>query len=347
MEKNSYIFSADLLATVSALPKNFELNSEHGRLLYGSEIDKIIKLTGINKRHIAPENLSVFDLSLAAAQNLLKLTNIDPKKIKVLLYVSFTHENNLSGDANKLLFNLNLPNDILTLDIKSACSGFLSTALLASAILSNFDEESYALIVDGDVQSKFISREDRGTYPILADAATASLFKKSINNSKIFSFSKGSGQKDLFIKGFSSKNKPVPENFNSYSYDGKNKINDFQIFMNGLNVYKFVLFDVLPLINEFINQTNCEFDFFVPHQANGLIVSDLSKRLGLINKTLFSLNEYGNVGSCSIPLTISMHIPNNSDKSYKLLISGFGAGLSANVGIINVAPHFKSNILFI
>jgi 3-oxoacyl-[acyl-carrier-protein] synthase-3 len=347
MLNNFYHLNLDLVSVFSAVPKNYELNTNEGRSLFGNDIDKIIRLTGINKRHIAQEGLSVFDLSFLAAKNLLDSSEINKKDIKVVLYVSFTHENNLSGDVNKLISLLGLPSNILSIDIKSACSGYLSTTLLASSILTSFDENSYALVIDGDVQSKFISKQDRATYPILGDASTASLFKKSKSTSLVYSFSKGSGQNDLIIKGFSSKFTPKIDDFNAYSYDGKNSINNFNIFMNGLNVYKFVLLDVLPLIKSYLSDNGNDFNFFVPHQANLLIVNDLAKHLDLVPKTLISLNEFGNVGSCSIPLTISKHLPNNKDFPFRLLISGFGAGLAANVGFLNVLPYFKSEILYV
>jgi 3-oxoacyl-[acyl-carrier-protein] synthase-3 len=122
----------ELISSVSALPSNFELNSKEGYDLFGNDINKIITLTGINKRHLAPEGMSTLDLAYAAANRLIELNNINRSEIALIVYVSFTFENRLPGDVNKLVSLLKLPNNIIAIDLSSACSGYLTGLLMVS-----------------------------------------------------------------------------------------------------------------------------------------------------------------------------------------------------------------------
>jgi len=344
---NHHFLNVELISSVSALPSNFELNSKEGYDLFGNDINKIITLTGINKRHLAPEGMSTLDLAYAAANRLIELNNINRSEIALIVYVSFTFENRLPGDVNKLVSLLKLPNNIIAIDLSSACSGYLTGLLMVSSILNSLSVNSVALMIDGDVQSRFVSKKDRGTYPVFGDAVNASLLKKSDFKSKITFLSMGEGQNDLNIKGFSSKQFTKLSDFDLSTLDGANFHNNFNIFMNGISVYNFVLNHVNPLIKEYLNDYNQHFDFFVPHQANEFITRNLAKRLGLGGKLLISSNEFGNVGSCSIPLTLTRHISNSSSHPFFVLISGFGAGLSANCTILKINPFFKSDIIYL
>jgi 3-oxoacyl-[acyl-carrier-protein] synthase-3 len=337
----------ELVSVVSALPKHFELNSIEGLSLFGMEIKKIIKLTGIDKRHIAKEGLSVLDLSVSAVERLISINNIDKTKISLLIYVSFTFENRLPGDANKLASLIGLNPNTLVLDLSSACSGYLNGLRVVSSIIENMADDNFAILINGDVQSKFVSKKDRGTYPVFGDASTASLIKKGNSTFELEFLSMGEGSSDLNIKGFSSKSTTKQSDFDYFSTDNINSINNFHIYMNGISVYNFVVNDVSSLIKNYLLKYTPSFDYFIPHQANEFITKTLSKNLHLTDKLLISSNEFGNVGSSSIPLTIAKHIPNNSNKSYILLLSGFGAGLSANVGRIQTSVNFLSDIIYI
>ena len=114
--------------------------------------------------------------------------------------------------------------------------------------------------------------------------------------------------------------------------------------MNGLEVFKFSIFDVYLNIYELMkkfNISNKHVDFLVLHQSNKQIMSHLSKKLKLEHKMLFSLSHFGNTGSASIPLTIVFNKEKFNNKNYKLLISGYGAGLSWSSGYINLEKNTK------
>jgi 3-oxoacyl-[acyl-carrier-protein] synthase-3 len=66
------------------------------------------------------------------------------------------------------------------------------------------------------------------------------------------------------------------------------------------------------------------------HQANKLINESIRKKLKIEkDKVPYSLAKFGNTSSASIPLTIVSELKNNLSKGkHKLILSGFGVGLS-------------------
>ena len=72
-------------------------------------------------------------------------------------------------------------------------------------------------------------------------------------------------------------------------------------------------------------------DAFVPHQANMYMVRQLARSLALTDKLVTSGEEFANPGSASIPLTIAYR-----NVKGRVLIAGFGAGLSASAAIVTV-----------
>jgi len=139
--------------------------------------------------------------------------------------------------------------------------------------------------------------------------------------------SDGSRLENLIIKG------------GGYKYPlSKNKY----LKMNGIEVFKFSIFDVFLNISQLIKKFNIKtkyIDFLILHQSNKQIMTHISKKLKLEKKMLFSLNDFGNTGSASIPLTIVFNKNKFGKKNIKLLISGYGAGLSWSSGCLDLGKN--------
>jgi len=78
-------------------------------------------------------------------------------------------------------------------------------------------------------------------------------------------------------------------------------------------------------------------DFFIFHQANMMMNKMIVKKLKLpAEKVPFSLNNFGNTSSASIPLTIVSELNDNLLNQKKdILLSGFGVGLSWGCVFVN------------
>lgn len=72
------------------------------------------------------------------------------------------------------------------------------------------------------------------------------------------------------------------------------------------------------------------------HQANKRIVEGVAKRLKVdIEKCPMNLQEYGNTSSASIPILLDeMNRKQMMKKGLKIVIAGFGAGLSWGASLL-------------
>ena len=88
-----------------------------------------------------------------------------------------------------------------------------------------------------------------------------------------------------------------------------------------------------------IGRTPADVDIFVPHQANIYMIGQLAKKLKIDPGRMWkSGDRCGNPASGSVPLTIAHNAAQRTDGADRVLISGFGGGLSVSVGEIALAP---------
>ena len=73
-----------------------------------------------------------------------------------------------------------------------------------------------------------------------------------------------------------------------------------------------------------------EIDYFILHQANRRIIEAVAKRLRTdITKFPMNLDEYANTSAATVPILLDeMNRKEMFKKGQKLLLSGFGAGLT-------------------
>ena len=79
--------------------------------------------------------------------------------------------------------------------------------------------------------------------------------------------------------------------------------------MNGANIMNFTLRRVPPLIADTLGaagMTADEIDYFILHQSNQFIMRHLAKKCSIdLAKMPLTLENYGNTGGPSVPLTIT------------------------------------------
>jgi len=109
--------------------------------------------------------------------------------------------------------------------------------------------------------------------------------------------------------------------------------NRLHIALDGIEVFNFSLREVAPNVKSLLADQNVELeaiDFFVMHQANKLMNETVRKQLKIpAEKYPYSITEFGNTSSASIPLTMVNNIREElNNQPLRLLLSGFGVGLS-------------------
>ncbi|MBQ7080095.1 MAG: ketoacyl-ACP synthase III [Fibrobacter sp.] len=298
--------------------------------LFGQDVvRKNIITTGVRQAYHASENQTSSDLAYIAAKKLLKEMNVDPKSIDVLIFTAAYLDYQVPPTSCVLQYRLGLSTDCIVFDTNLACSGFVYSLQTMGAIL-NSSSAKRGLILTGDITSRVVSPMDKSRM-IFGDAGTATLVEKKENSEKINIAMKtdGSRFKSIIVPAGAYRNVNASHERTLWS-DGNTR-SDYDLFMNGMDVFSFSMSDVPKMAIDFMGKFNYapeDFDAYVFHQPNLFILKHLIKKIGAPqDKMCVSLDRYGNTSVCAIPLTICDSFANESSVK-KLFLYGFGVGLS-------------------
>lgn len=327
----------------------FDIGFEAG--LSNDEILKFQAATGVNKLH-SSENLTTSDYCIKAAQELLIDLNWSNSSVDCVIFLTQTPDYILPKTSTIIQQKLNLRDDIFVLDINDGCSGFIYG--LVTAFQFSSPNIKRILLMMGETPSKMVNPKDKSANLLFGDGGSCIAIEYEFNekNQYISSGIDGSSFDSIIINDGGFRNitntNSLEENIIS---DGivRNKLN---LEMKGEDVFLFGISRVPKEIKKFLDLhsfSNEDFDFFIMHQANLKMNKMISKKLKVDdNKVLYSINEFGNTSSLSIPLTLTVNRDLLIGENLKILCCGFGVGLSWGSALLNVNDKtiFK-NILYV
>jgi 3-oxoacyl-[acyl-carrier-protein] synthase-3 len=318
-------------AISSYLPTNIlELTSlaeEFGE----KEVTNIIKATGIERVRIANENQTASDLCFEAALHLFDKEQIDKDKIDGLVFVSQTNDYILPSTSVILQDRLGLTKETICIDIHYGCSGYIY-GLFQAALWVNSSGCENVLILSGDTTSKIISNKDKSLRMVFGDCGTATLVTKGDSVMGFSICSDGSGYDRLIIPagGFRQRGS---EDTKKLIYDqDKNGRTQEDLYMDGMAIFDFAISNVPKNISESIalmNWNKEDIALYAIHQANKFIVNCIRKKMMIeAEKMPVNIFNFGNTGPASIPLLLSDICSSSQYNLEKVILSGFGIGLS-------------------
>ncbi len=277
-------------------------------------IGEVLKKTGIKNIYTSNEKEDVLNLSIKSCKKTLK--NFDKSKIDCVIAVTQTAKQKLPSVSCMIQDQLNLRKNIIAFDIGLGCSGFVYGLSVINSLLSSNTVKT-VLFVCGDTYSKFLDKKNRTCRTVFSDAASSCVVQK-INSKKNVKFSfltDGSGATDLI------------------------EINK-NIVMKGSNIFHFTTKNIPNIFDDILRKNKLKkgnIDQFVFHQASKLVIDKLIKILKLDkNKVFKNYDKIGNTVSSSIPIVLEKLEKNNRlKKNQKIMLIGFGVGLSAAATIIN------------
>ena len=345
-------FSGVGISAISAcVPKKAICNKDLTYLMSKEEINKTINNIGIEERRIADSNVCSSDLCMTAALRLMKDNRIDPITINALIFVSQTPDYRQPATSTILQNKLGLSTDTMSFDINLACSGYVYGLSVAYSIASLHNMDRVLLLV-GDTMSKIVSKMDRVATPLVGDAGTATLVEKGDFGDSMFSLnSDGSGAAIMAVPYGGYRHPSSEESLKMVSdKDGsRRRGEDFR--MDGMDVFNFGIKEEPKDIKKLLQEsgiTTDEIDVLVYHQANKFMTDFFTKRLHISqDKTPYSLRRFGNTSSASIPLTIVSEMQDMSvyPKRDRVILSGFGAGLSWGTALLNLSKCRISELI--
>ena len=298
-----------------------------------AERDLFAKTTGIIERRVASSTTTCSDLCFQAADELLNDLNCRDQ-IDLILFVSQSPDYFLPSTAVILQDKLGLSKNTVAFDINLGCSGYVYGLTVIGQFLQNGNFRK-ALLLCGDKSTISTNYQDKSSFPLFGDAGSATLleFDKSADEWFAHLASDGSGKDSIIIEHGHSRHPYGSVSDEYIEYEPGVIRTKKHLALNGMDVFNFALKEVAPSIRQMLENFEIkidDIDHFVLHQANKLINESVRKKLKVIpEKVPFSIQNFGNTSSASIPLTICTCLKEKIESDQlTLLLAGFGVGFS-------------------
>lgn len=335
----------------ATVPEYFEKNIDYDWISL-AEREMLIKTTGIEKRHIASDSVCTSDMCMASAEKLIHDLKIDKSEIDVLIFVSQSPDYFLPATSIILQNKMGLSKNTLAFDIQLGCSGYVYGLSVIGSLMSNGKFKKGLLLV-GDKSSFSQSRKDKSTYPIFSDAGTATLLEYDENAEPMhFNLqSDGSGYEAIIIPDGGVRSPWTEESNKVVKIEEGIERSRRNLSLDGVEVFNFSLREAAPNVRALLEETKTsidDYDYFIFHQANKLMNESIRKKLKLdISKVPYSIQDFGNTSSASIPLTIVTQLGNMQNRSHKMVLSAFGVGLSWASATVNMHHVYCPELIHI
>jgi 3-oxoacyl-[acyl-carrier-protein] synthase III len=316
------------------VPKQKTINAQN-TIFDAEDVAKFSASTGVYEFRTAPDNLTTADLGLEAAKQLLDEKGIDKSEIDILVFVSQTPDYlNIPNTAPILQHKLGLSKSCIAFDVPLGCSGFVYGMSIIASFMQN-PAIRKGLLIFGDTPSKIVNPKDKSSALLFGDSAGCALFETSDQAAPLYFNigTDGGGANAIIIKDGGFRNPTTAASLIEKNIDKDVVRRDCDIVLEGMDVFAFGISQApktVKALYEFAQIGNDDIDYAIFHQANLMMNDMIRKKLKLSpEKVPYSLEKFGNTSSTSIPITMVTELKHQlENQSQKLLICGFGVGLS-------------------
>ena len=266
---------------------------------------------GIEFRREKKENQKASDLCIEAFRNLEKKVNINKEEIDCCIVITQNPDFNIPHTSAIIHGKLGLKESCACFDISLGCSGYVYGL---SIIISFMKENNLkkGLLFTADPYSDIINRDDKNTALIFSDASTVTLLE----------------DKPLLILRDVS--------FGTYGKEYDVLISKEYLSMNGRAVFNFTAKKIPQEIINLLEKNHLkdeDIDLYLLHPGSKYIIDTITSRLKVDKEKIpYEIYDYGNTVSSSIPIMLEKRL--NNEKLNRILISGFGVGLSWATAIL-------------
>lgn len=317
--------NSSIIGTGHYVPEFKVSNSELSKVVDTSD-EWIYTRTGIRNRYIASEETS-YELASKAALIALEKAEIVPEEVELIVLATFSGE--YATPSMSCLVQKHIgATKAMCFDVNAACTGFVYALDIADQFIKTGKYKN-ALVIGSEKLSQVLNWEDRGTCVLFGDGAGAVVIEATDGTGIVDTINHSIG-KDfgcLYLKNYCN---------DTPYYKGNT---EHHLTMNGQEVFQFACKKVPEVIKEITDKNGIsleDIDCFLLHQANIRIIAKIAKRMKVdISKFYTNMDEYGNTSAASIPIALSEMDSKGLLKGKKVLIAGFGAGLTYGCSIIN------------
>lgn len=340
-----------IVAIAAAVPKNKIINRKYTEYFPEEDVSEIVDKTGIEERRFAEAGTCSSDLVFFAAERLITDLKINKEEIDLLVFISQTPDYRMPATSVILQNRLGLDKSTMAFDMSLGCSGFVYGLSVVFGLVQG-GQVRKALLLVGETRSRAYHPKDRKTAFLFGDGGVACLIeKREYFKKSYFSLNSDGSKEDLIkIKGGGYRNPSSIETVKEKVIDDHGNIStDEHGTMDGAEVFNFVIKEIPKDIEHILQSSENSkelIDYFVFHQANSFMNGYLGKKLRLPeDKVPSCIKFFGNTSSVSIPLTIVTQLKGKIEGNKKILLSGFGVGMSWASSIIETGDMHISELV--
>ena len=289
---------------------------------------KVIASTGIERHHKVDPGTTASDLTVKAVERLLGDMGWEPQDVDCFAYVCTSRDYIAPQTACVLQDRLKLRNDCCVFDLPFGCSGWVYGMSIVGSMMSHGTFKK-AILVAAETNTLNRNPRDTAVRPLFGDAATATALEFDPEHSRPMNFMygvDGSGFEAVWAPYGGTRNPVTAEAIEEKEVAPGVYRRGIDMIVNGMDVFGFAIKQPPRSLKELIST----FDMLLLHQANKLIDEKIRKAVKIPpEKTPYCLEEYGNVTSASIPLTMVTRCSEQLAGNDKHCIAcGFGVGLA-------------------
>jgi 3-oxoacyl-[acyl-carrier-protein] synthase-3 len=316
------------------VPARAVTNDELARKVDTSH-DWIARKTGIVERRIAAADEAPSDMAFHAAARCLEQAGVERKDVDLIVVACATPDQSQPAVACLLQEKLGIAQHCCpAFDVNSVCSGFVFALNVAQSMMLADSRYRNVLVVGADAFSKIMNWHDRRTCVFFGDGAGAVLLSRRDGDDNRFHFrlgSDGRGSRHIEVPAGGSR---MPATHDVID----RQLNTFM--MNGPRVWDFAVSTVPEEIRRLLAERGlapADLDLLVLHQSNLRMIEAIMQSLGLpMEKTITTVETYGNTAAASIPLTLQKaRETGRLAAGAKVMMCGFGGGLSWGAALVD------------
>jgi 3-oxoacyl-[acyl-carrier-protein] synthase-3 len=323
-----------IIGTGSYLPERVVSNREAASAL-GIDPKRVSRLTGIEERRWAAPSEASSDLALEAARQALQAAGLPASSVEAILLSTTSPDMAFPSTACHLQRKLGCAS-VPAFDVAASCSGFLYGLSMADAMIHSGQVKT-CLVVAAEVKSRSLDPADADTALLFGDGAGAVVVQAERESGQpscgvlgVRLHSDGSQHHLIRVAAGGSR---MPTSLESV------EARDYALRMQGAPVFRLAIRRLEQAIHEILKEFGVELRDvaqLVLHQANGRILSQLTKRLGISPTSVCSVIErYGNTSSASLPIALDYAVRAGHVRPHEVVLLGsFGGGLTWATGLV-------------
>lgn len=313
----------------AAVPRNVRETATCPAFENPEDAAKFIENVGVERVRAFKDNeITCADLCQKAAEALFGREGLEKEDIDLLVFVSQSQDYILPATACVLHGKFGLSQRCCAFDISLGCSGWVYGISVVAAMMESGAFKK-CLLLAGD------AGKAQNIKPLFGDAGTATIltYDTFAPEMIIDTQTDGTGY-EAIIQRVGGVRYPFDEHSLEIVADKwGNRHRPIDLEMDGESVFVFGITKVPKAIKGMLKLTGKsveDVDYFLFHQANMMMNEQIRRKCKIpAEKCPYSLRDFGNNSSASIPLTMVTQIAADLQaRDTDIIACGFGVGLS-------------------